>query len=1308
MLSPTLRCRFGDDAADGYVRGEGVGVDGRSNGLTAPNPAAQGAVLAAAYADFSAADAAAARATVAVIEAHGTGTRLGDPIELGALGGADLGAGATLRCASIKASIGHLEGCSGLAGLAKAASVAQGRARAPHRSAAALVGGEGLDVLAAKLEKVASSYEPPANGADRKRAPALCLAFTGQGAAYVGMGRALYESCAAFRCAFDAAAAAVAPLLEGGLEALETAALGPAAGAAEADDGAAAALLTSPAASQPALFCFEYALAKLVLAEVGREQPDAVVGHSLGEVAAFCAAGVLPLDAAPSSSSARRAMSSLAAGVGAMAAVRADAAAVAEALDAIPADVRGDVQVAADNSGLGCTLSGRREAVDGVLFALADAKVGSGAPKKLRVLTGFHSACVDPCLVRLRAAAADLGAAAPGACKVFSTCTGAELDAPPDAAYWPPSRSRSAPRGAAPKRFVVVTPEATAARGRGRRPAAPGLLRSARREADLVASPVALRTLELGKDFEPKVALALAIASDAATTARTTARRTAAWTPSPRSGRRGSAAAVLVAVQWGPWAGHGMASGAKNQGGGSEAAPFAPLLADEALNCLDFALAKSAALESGLAEVAVVRFDFDMLAKGAAAAPHLAATCAELGVGAPPRKPKKEKREAVDAAAEVLRVVAAHTTESGALSAATPLGSLALDSLEVMAIVRDVNTATGARLSVVDVLGAATLGDVAGLCPKHVGDSADSDDDDEASSGDGPDPEAALAALKDAAHGAGVDLRDFEGDVAALRWRDAKKFVDDLERALGRPVDASRVLGCASAEDVVRALCRGPRGGSGAAAEKAPPAPKDPRSEIVTIVQKHASSEVAVSAKTKVAALDLDSLEVMAIVRDLNAATGAGISVVDVLQATSLEDLIARAERAEKPEAPAPVVAVPVVKKGKAPKAVEGRVDDRRREVKDLREPSAAYRLLFTILCQFLGMQIAFGGAVPVAWLERVAPARFKLVPKLWIFEAIAGCRVAEFLEVLLPYPEVVYPGLPRGFFRRFDFDSVFAPNWDWYSHWTGQQFHPGLAWIATFTFELSVTVAVYFLLWCIGCHVASALAKWIVVGKMRAGVFPIWESGFGWRTALYVNGVQASFVQPIISFVATFPLLIFFFKSGLHATHPLLFSACVMVGYHAKTLFEGWLSLPVARLIQIWAFGWKGLERGGIYDLDESFVARDKLCRLFVAKAVPVLENYVVYTGAMNYAWRALGAKIGSKGVVLSELFGQAYLPGLVSVDDGAYVAAKVFTNPIRARADLAFADGVSIGKGAFVGPLSILMPGAVLRTARRRGRRR
>ncbi|KAJ8614491.1 hypothetical protein CTAYLR_000746 [Chrysophaeum taylorii] len=143
MLSPTFRCRFGDDAADGYVRGEGVGVllvearksgggvsplatvsgvgigqDGRSNGLTAPNPSAQGAVLTSAYS----AGGVGLRESVALIEAHGTGTRLGDPIELGALGAAGLGKPEErlLRCASIKTNIGHLEGCSGLAGLLKA------------------------------------------------------------------------------------------------------------------------------------------------------------------------------------------------------------------------------------------------------------------------------------------------------------------------------------------------------------------------------------------------------------------------------------------------------------------------------------------------------------------------------------------------------------------------------------------------------------------------------------------------------------------------------------------------------------------------------------------------------------------------------------------------------------------------------------------------------------------------------------------------------------------------------------------------------------------------------------------------------------------------------------------------------------------------------------------------------------------------------------------------------------------------------------------------------------------------------------
>ncbi|GGK91818.1 type I polyketide synthase [Nocardia jinanensis] len=146
MLSPDGRSRAFDASANGYVRGEGVGLvllkplsaaradgdriyalvhgsavnqDGRTQGITVPSGESQ-------EANFRAALAAAgiAPAEIGYVEAHGTGTPVGDPIEANALGrvlraGREPGRAALLG--SIKTNIGHLEAAAGIAGLIKAA-----------------------------------------------------------------------------------------------------------------------------------------------------------------------------------------------------------------------------------------------------------------------------------------------------------------------------------------------------------------------------------------------------------------------------------------------------------------------------------------------------------------------------------------------------------------------------------------------------------------------------------------------------------------------------------------------------------------------------------------------------------------------------------------------------------------------------------------------------------------------------------------------------------------------------------------------------------------------------------------------------------------------------------------------------------------------------------------------------------------------------------------------------------------------------------------------------------------------------------
>jgi len=143
MLSPDARCKAFADDADGLVRSEGAGVvvlkrlhdavadgdrviavikgsavnqDGASGGLTVPSGPSQQAVIRAA---LSAAEVRPEQ--VGYIEAHGTGTPLGDPIEFGALAAGYGNHDRPVYLASVKTNLGHLEAAAGIAGLIKTA-----------------------------------------------------------------------------------------------------------------------------------------------------------------------------------------------------------------------------------------------------------------------------------------------------------------------------------------------------------------------------------------------------------------------------------------------------------------------------------------------------------------------------------------------------------------------------------------------------------------------------------------------------------------------------------------------------------------------------------------------------------------------------------------------------------------------------------------------------------------------------------------------------------------------------------------------------------------------------------------------------------------------------------------------------------------------------------------------------------------------------------------------------------------------------------------------------------------------------------
>lgn len=145
MLSKDGRCFTFDERANGFVPGEGVGVlllkrledaerdndpihavirgwginqDGRTNGITAPNPQAQTRLMKEVHGRF-----AIEPASIGLIEAHGTGTPLGDPIEIEGLSDAFAELGDcpdTCALGSVKSNVGHLLAAAGVAGAIKA------------------------------------------------------------------------------------------------------------------------------------------------------------------------------------------------------------------------------------------------------------------------------------------------------------------------------------------------------------------------------------------------------------------------------------------------------------------------------------------------------------------------------------------------------------------------------------------------------------------------------------------------------------------------------------------------------------------------------------------------------------------------------------------------------------------------------------------------------------------------------------------------------------------------------------------------------------------------------------------------------------------------------------------------------------------------------------------------------------------------------------------------------------------------------------------------------------------------------------